>query len=106
MPNNSSIAAEWAARFSTLLGDAPADADITAVEAIELLTPEEMGLADRQTIAAGTPGIALMERAGAAVAAVARRRVPPGSVVTILAGPLNYVGANPKIDCEVPQPSR
>jgi hypothetical protein len=28
------------------------------------------------------------------------------TVVTILAGPLNYVGANPKIDCEVPQPSR
>ena len=28
------------------------------------------------------------------------------TVVTILAGPLNYVGANPKVDCEVPQPSR
>ena len=28
------------------------------------------------------------------------------TVVTILAGPLNYVGVNPKIDCEVPQPSR
>jgi hypothetical protein len=27
-------------------------------------------------------------------------------LVTILAGPLNYVGANPKIDCEVPQPSQ
>lgn len=27
-------------------------------------------------------------------------------VVTIIAGPLNYVGANPKIDCEAPQPSR
>jgi hypothetical protein len=26
--------------------------------------------------------------------------------VTILAGPLNYVGANPKIECEAPQPSR
>jgi hypothetical protein len=25
--------------------------------------------------------------------------------VTILAGPLNYVGANPKIKCSVPQPS-
>jgi hypothetical protein len=25
--------------------------------------------------------------------------------VTIIAGPLNYVGANPKIDCKVPQPS-
>ena len=28
------------------------------------------------------------------------------TVVTILAGPLNYVGVNPKIACEVPQPSR
>jgi membrane protein YdbS with pleckstrin-like domain len=27
-------------------------------------------------------------------------------VVTILAGPLNYVGANPKVSCHVPQPSK
>jgi hypothetical protein len=26
--------------------------------------------------------------------------------VTILAGPLNYIGANPKLSCHVPQPSR
>ena len=26
--------------------------------------------------------------------------------VTVLAGPLNYLGANPKIDCRVPQPSK
>ena len=26
--------------------------------------------------------------------------------VTILAGPLNYVGANPKIDCDLPEPSK
>jgi hypothetical protein len=26
--------------------------------------------------------------------------------VTIVAGPLNYVGANPKIDCTAPQPSK
>jgi hypothetical protein len=25
--------------------------------------------------------------------------------VTILAGPLNYFGANPKIKCQLPQPS-
>ncbi|MDQ6848541.1 MAG: hypothetical protein M3070_00850 [Actinomycetota bacterium] len=25
--------------------------------------------------------------------------------ITILAGPLNYLGANPKIKCHVPQPS-
>jgi hypothetical protein len=27
-------------------------------------------------------------------------------VVTILAGPLNYVGVNPRVDCKAPQPSR
>ncbi|MGH3372761.1 MAG: hypothetical protein ACRDPR_22470 [Nocardioidaceae bacterium] len=26
--------------------------------------------------------------------------------VTVLAGPLNYAGANPKIKCETPEPSR
>jgi membrane protein YdbS with pleckstrin-like domain len=26
--------------------------------------------------------------------------------VTILAGPLNYVGANPKVKCHVPEPSK
>jgi hypothetical protein len=26
--------------------------------------------------------------------------------VTIVAGPLNYFGANPKVSCTVPQPSR
>jgi hypothetical protein len=28
------------------------------------------------------------------------------TVLTIGAGPLNYVGVNPKIDCKVPQPSK
>lgn len=28
------------------------------------------------------------------------------TVVTILAGPLNYFGVNPKISCKVPQPSK
>lgn len=28
------------------------------------------------------------------------------TVVTIVAGPLNYVGVNPKINCDVPEPSR
>ena len=27
-------------------------------------------------------------------------------VVTVLAGPLNYVGVNPKTNCLVPQPTR
>ncbi|RKR86047.1 hypothetical protein BDK92_0268 [Micromonospora pisi] len=28
------------------------------------------------------------------------------TIVTIIAGPLNYVGLNPKVNCEVPQPSQ
>ena len=27
-------------------------------------------------------------------------------LVTSVAGPVNYFGANPKIDCQVPQPSQ
>ena len=27
-------------------------------------------------------------------------------LVTIVAGPLNYVGVNPKVKCTMPQPSR
>lgn len=27
------------------------------------------------------------------------------TVLTVIAGPLNYLGVNPKIDCETPQPS-
>jgi hypothetical protein len=28
------------------------------------------------------------------------------TVVTIIAGPLNYIGVNPKVTCSTPQPSR
>ena len=28
------------------------------------------------------------------------------TALTIVAGPLNYVGANPKVKCEVPEPSK
>ncbi|MCW2853625.1 MAG: hypothetical protein JWM84_3289 [Nocardioides sp.] len=28
------------------------------------------------------------------------------TALTIVAGPLNYVGVNPKIDCRTPQPSK
>ena len=28
------------------------------------------------------------------------------TVLTIVAGPLNYVGVNPKVKCKVPQPSK
>ncbi|MFU8871534.1 hypothetical protein [Micromonospora sp. SL4-19] len=27
-------------------------------------------------------------------------------LVTIVAGPLNYIGANPKVDCKLPEPSK
>ncbi|MDT4990766.1 MAG: hypothetical protein QOH97_658 [Actinoplanes sp.] len=27
-------------------------------------------------------------------------------IVTIIAGPLNYVGVNPKVKCDLPQPSK
>jgi hypothetical protein len=28
------------------------------------------------------------------------------TALTVVAGPLNYMGVNPKIECEVPEPSR
>ena len=28
------------------------------------------------------------------------------TVLTVVAGPLNYVGANPKVTCKVPRPSK
>ena len=28
------------------------------------------------------------------------------TIVTIVAGPLNYLGVNPKVKCNVPQPSQ
>lgn len=58
----------------------------------ELLTPFEMGLADRLTIADGVAGIRLMEAAGHAVADTCCRLVRPGAPVLILAGPGNNGG--------------
>ena len=57
----------------------------------ELLTPEEMGRCDRAAIAGGVPGIALMERAGAAVADAAVG-MAPGPSIAVLAGPGNNGG--------------
>ncbi|HZZ22546.1 MAG TPA: NAD(P)H-hydrate dehydratase [Roseiarcus sp.] len=53
----------------------------------ELLTPAEMGRADRLAISAGTPGIALMERAGLTVADEAARLTKSRGRIAILCGP-------------------
>jgi hydroxyethylthiazole kinase-like uncharacterized protein yjeF len=53
----------------------------------ELLTPAEMSEADRFAIAAGTPGIALMERAGLAVADEAARLAKSRGRIVVLCGP-------------------
>jgi len=59
---------------------------------LELLSTAEMAEADRLTIAGGMPGIDLMERAGAAVAAAILARHPAGSRVAVVAGPGNNGG--------------
>ncbi len=59
---------------------------------IELLTTSEMAEADQQTIAAGIPGIDLMERAGGAVADAVVTRHAAGCRVTVVAGPGNNGG--------------
>ena len=56
-----------------------------------LLTPGEMGEADRLTIAGGIAGIDLMESAGRAVADAVSRRWPPRPAV-VLCGPGNNGG--------------
>ncbi|MDI3471638.1 MAG: NAD(P)H-hydrate epimerase/ADP-dependent (S)-NAD(P)H-hydrate dehydratase [Pseudolabrys sp.] len=59
---------------------------------IKLLTTAEMAEADRLTIAAGTPGAVLMERAGRAVADAVAARCPLGRKVAVVAGPGNNGG--------------
>ncbi|MBV9077098.1 MAG: NAD(P)H-hydrate epimerase, partial [Methylobacteriaceae bacterium] len=57
-----------------------------------VLTAEQMREADRRTVASGTPGIELMERAGAAVADRAARMATPGREVLLICGPGNNGG--------------
>jgi hydroxyethylthiazole kinase-like uncharacterized protein yjeF len=58
---------------------------------MEVLTTAEMERADRLTIAAGTPGFALMLSAGQAVAEAAMELVEEGSIL-VVAGPGNNGG--------------
>ncbi len=58
----------------------------------DLLTPAEMGEADRSAIAAGTPGLVLMEAAGLAVADEAARLARSRGRIVVLCGPGNNGG--------------
>ena len=64
---------------------------MTAADAA-LLDPSEMGEADRLTIAAGTSGQVLMERAGLAIADAACSLLQAGGAVAVLCGPGNNGG--------------
>jgi hydroxyethylthiazole kinase-like uncharacterized protein yjeF len=59
---------------------------------LELLTAEEMGLADRLAIEAGVPGAELMEHAGRGVADEVSSRFPDAATVAVLCGPGNNGG--------------
>ena len=61
------------------------------MDGLELLTPVEMAEADRLTVAAGTNGFTLMQRAGAAVAKAAREMAADGKIL-IVAGRGNNGG--------------
>jgi hydroxyethylthiazole kinase-like uncharacterized protein yjeF len=63
-----------------------------ALSHLLLPTPAEMARADHAAIAAGTPGIDLMERAGRAVADAAIRLCPLGGRIIVVAGPGNNGG--------------
>lgn len=99
MTKTTSIEEQWAARFVNLLGgedrrNRPAyRGSVTLIsDQTEVLTPDEMGEADALTIAGGTSGLVLMERAGLAVAEAVRRQVSPGARVAVITGPGNNAG--------------
>ena len=99
MTKNASFDVQWASRFEKLLvsGGEPSDVEPPRevgliANPIEVLTPEEMAKADALTIAAGTPGITLMEAAGLAVAEAVHDLLPQGGRVAVMTGPGNNGG--------------
>jgi NAD(P)H-hydrate epimerase len=68
------------------------DETIWLEKGCELLSPDEMGRADRLAVEHGVASLALMEAAGRAVADAARRLVSPGSRIAVLCGPGNNGG--------------
>ena len=59
---------------------------------IELLANSEMSAADRMTIASGTPGFDLMQRAGSAVADAVVAGCPVGAAIGVVTGGGNNGG--------------
>ena len=81
--------------YSDVMSDRGASSSSDAPARLELLTPEEMSAADRQTIAGGVSGFTLMRRAGNAVAEVVARMVVEGPLdqrIIAVCGPGNNGG--------------
>ena len=65
---------------------------MTGTDGHELLSNEEMHMADALAVEAGVASLVLMENAGRAVAEEAARMLPKGGLVAILCGPGNNGG--------------
>ena len=98
MTKNSSIDVQWASQFERMVsGEEPhepeAQREVALIpDPVEVLTPDEMGRADKLTIDGGVPGITLMEAAGLAVAEAVHDLLPLGGRVLVMTGPGNNGG--------------